>query len=164
MQLPCAKLLTAPKPCARNVFFFQLRSLCQGAWPPIPTDAETGEWKHGWQYHATNARELDVLSTAVLLEGDPAGRVLLLLSQSGLSAGRWLTAILNGLGATTPRSGCRSRCGAGCDGLPRQCREMQWAVVPASFGHLRRPLGLVLSVGQIEAKVQTLGAHLGQGV
>ena len=33
------------------------RALYDGARPPQPENAEPGEWTHGWQYHASSARE-----------------------------------------------------------------------------------------------------------
>jgi hypothetical protein len=54
---------------------------------------------HGWQYHTSNAREQYVLQQHILPASD-ASRRAMLLSQSGPSAGRWLTAMPTSAGTT----------------------------------------------------------------
>ena len=40
--------------------------LAAGQRPPKPEDREPGEWPHGWQYHASSAREQYFRKTSVL--------------------------------------------------------------------------------------------------
>ena len=57
---------------------------------PQPTDAEMGEWRHGWQFHASCVLERNHKQNAVLPRANPQ-RQALLRSQSGVAAGKWLS-------------------------------------------------------------------------
>ena len=62
--------------------------------PQLQGDGErdAGEWRHGWQYHASSAREQHFLEFHVRPSSSRAVRALL-KSQSGPQAGAWLRAI-----------------------------------------------------------------------
>ena len=68
------------------------REIWDGARPKPPVDAEPGEWRHGWQFHASSAREKWHRQHQVRPMLDAAGAVLL-DSQSGRCSGRHLTLI-----------------------------------------------------------------------
>ena len=64
----------------------------QGAKAPYPEDLDAGEWRRGWQYHASSARELH-FSERVVLPASSRSRRAMLLSGSGRGAGRWRSAL-----------------------------------------------------------------------
>ena len=69
---------------------------------PSEGTVDVGEGMHGWQYHTSNAREQYVLQKNSLPAAD-ASRRAMLLSESGPSAGRWLTAMPTTAGTTLER-------------------------------------------------------------
>ena len=68
------------------------RSSTGGKSTLYPEDLDAGEWRRGWQYHASSARELH-FSERVVLPASSRSRRAMLLSQSGRGAGRWLSAL-----------------------------------------------------------------------
>ena len=60
--------------------------------PDPTTDAEFGDWPHGWQLHASRTRN-SYFRDRVQLPSLPPPRQALLRSQSGPHARAWLTAI-----------------------------------------------------------------------
>ena len=64
----------------------------QGAQAPYPENIDAGEWRRGWQYHASSAREHH-FSERVVLPASCLPRRAMLLSQQGPGSGRWMTAI-----------------------------------------------------------------------
>ena len=63
-----------------------------GARPPLPPErAEPGEWRHGWQYHASSSSELHFRETLVLAQSCPADQAHL-RSHSGSAS----SAVLHG--------------------------------------------------------------------
>jgi len=67
-------------------------AVAAGERPPEPTEAEPGEWKHGWQYYASSTRETYHQKHRVLPPRFRNARALI-LSQSGPKSGRALTAL-----------------------------------------------------------------------
>jgi len=70
------------------------RQAAAGLRPPLPEEddeADVGEWRHGWQYHASTAREKAYLER--VMDEAAAPERAMLRSQAGPSAGRWLTAL-----------------------------------------------------------------------
>ena len=63
--------------------------------PPQPEDAEAGEWRHGWQFTACAVLETYTRHNEILPMATPQQQAVI-RSQSGPSAGKWLT--------TTPKS------------------------------------------------------------
>ena len=85
-------------------------SLLSGARPPLQLQAELGEFPHGWQFHACSVRETyfkEHVLMPTLLEPHRA----MLRSQSGPSAGKWLSAlpVCPETTLTTPRMQCALR-------------------------------------------------------
>ena len=69
--------------------------LARGAAPraaEADADIELGEWRHGWQRHASRTRNLFFRDHVLLPSLPPASRAML-RSQAGPHAGAWLTAI-----------------------------------------------------------------------
>ena len=69
------------------------RDLASGALPAASADdpaAEAGEWRHGWQFFAADARESYAFD-ALLAELPPTGKALL-LNQQGKHAGDYFAA------------------------------------------------------------------------
>lgn len=62
----------------------------QGARAPYPEDVDAGEWKRGWQYHASSARENHFSQRVVAVKTFSPGSSS---SQTGRGAGRFLTAV-----------------------------------------------------------------------
>jgi len=69
-------------------------ALAAGARPPNPDPGEVdaGEWRHGWQYFASSAREAYYLEHSVLPHSTRAEQALL-RSQAGRNCARALTAV-----------------------------------------------------------------------
>ena len=70
-----------------------------GAAAPYEDNPDAGEWRRGWQYHASSAREHHFLRRVVVPSSSRSRRALL-LSQAGRGAGRWLTAVPYSPGTT----------------------------------------------------------------
>ena len=69
------------------------RDLASGALPAASADdpaAEAGEWRHGWQFYAADARESYAFN-ALLAALPPTGKALL-LNQQGRHAGDYFAA------------------------------------------------------------------------
>ena len=60
--------------------------------PPVSVDREPGEWSHGWQFHASTARDKFFAKSVCTSRCSPTERALL-FSQSGCLSGRWLIAV-----------------------------------------------------------------------
>ena len=67
-------------------------AVAAGQRPPELTEAEPGEWKHGWQYYASSARETYHQKHRVLPYRFPNARAFI-LSQSGPKSGRALSVL-----------------------------------------------------------------------
>ena len=68
------------------------REAARGLEAPQALDADSGEWRHGWQYHGSSVLERHTRNTVVLPTATPTRRALI-RSQSGHAAGKWLTAM-----------------------------------------------------------------------
>ena len=100
----------------------------QGVAAPYAEDIDAGEWRRGWQYHASSAREHHFSDHVVLPASCPSRRAML-LSQSGPGAGRWMKAIPSSAGTTLRPSGCKWPCDDGCDG---HCHSTRAVVMGAA--------------------------------
>ena len=67
--------------------------------PPCQDSVDVGEGMHGWQYHTSRAREQYGLQQHIVPAADVSRRAML-LSQSGPSGSRWLTAMPTSAGTT----------------------------------------------------------------
>ena len=65
------------------------RALSRGARPPVVSNAEPGEWQHGWQYHASSWSEQQFRETMVLSTACPSDDVHL-RSHSGPGSSNFL--------------------------------------------------------------------------
>ena len=63
-----------------------------GISPPDPVDAEPGEFRHGWQFHAVDTLNTHYVSTTLITNLSPT-RAAARLSSSGPCAGRHFTAL-----------------------------------------------------------------------
>ena len=93
--MPCLEELVA----ARDTLFQDGYSACpswqelwEGARPQPPDHTEPGEWRHGWQFHASIARETRFRAQTVLPSMSYADQAWL-ESRSGRCSGRHLTMI-----------------------------------------------------------------------
>lgn len=68
------------------------RNAAGGVEAPQPQDAEVGEWRHGWQYHASLVLENYQRDSVVMPQASRQQQALL-RSQAGHAAGKWLTAL-----------------------------------------------------------------------
>jgi hypothetical protein len=76
------------------------QGLLAGARPPQPESTEPGEWSHGWQFWAAQARDTFAREQLMASQGgDPTFRALL-RSQSGRGAGRVFTVLPTSLATT----------------------------------------------------------------
>ena len=65
------------------------RDAAAGVEAPQPNDPEAGEWRHGWQFHASIKLEHQYRDSVVLPLAS-SRRKALIRSQSGHAAGKWL--------------------------------------------------------------------------
>ena len=65
------------------------RALSRGARPPVVSNAEPGEWQHGWQYHASSCSEHQFRETMVLSTACPSDQAHL-RSHSGPGSSSFL--------------------------------------------------------------------------
>ena len=71
------------------------------AQPPRAREAGSGDWPHGWQFHASRTRSVYFRDRVLLPTLEPAHRALL-LSHSGPHAGAWLAAARSDTATSLP--------------------------------------------------------------
>ena len=84
-----AQLTLAEEGCAMMPTW---QAAALGAKAPYPDNPDAGEWRRGWQYHASSAREHH-FSERVVLPSSCRSRRAMLLSQAGYGASKWLSTI-----------------------------------------------------------------------